>query len=211
MTVALSGLAFLGIFGGHLWLNGDFLGHHTWFETLVTPARLYGGQVAGAVFHEVAPAVEHAAHTLALTVSLAVALLGIGLAVLLYLVRPSWPARIARGLGEVYHLVANKYYIDEFVNATVIRATLELSALQRWLDENLVDGLVNGAGVLNRQLGFFAAAFDRTVVDGAVNGVALVTQAFGSVARLLQTGRIQQYVSFAVAGGLAAAAWLILS
>jgi len=92
-----------------------------------------------------------------------------------------------------------------------VRGTLALSAVMKWIDERVVDGVVNGMGWLNKQLGFFHAWFDRTVVDGAVNGVALVTQAFGSVVRLFQTGRIQQYVSFAVAGGLLAAAWLILS
>jgi hypothetical protein len=48
------------------------------------------------------------------------------------------------------------------------------------------------------------------VVDGAVNGVGLTTQTFGSVARLLQSGRIQQYATYAVFGGLALAVWLIL-
>jgi len=70
---------------------------------------------------------------------------------------------------------------------------------------------VNGIGILNRSLGFFIAWFDLNVVDGAVNAIASVTQTFGSIARLFQTGRIQQYVSFAIAGGLIAAAWLILS
>ena len=57
---------------------------------------------------------------------------------------------------------------------------------------------------------FFSAWFDRTFVDGAVNGVGAVTQVFGSAVRLLQSGRVQQYAAFAVAGGLAAAVWLIL-
>ena len=52
---------------------------------------------------------------------------------------------------------------------------------------------------------------DLRIVDGAVNGVAAVTQVFGAIARLFQTGRVQQYVTFAVAGGLLAAAWLILN
>ena len=55
-----------------------------------------------------------------------------------------------------------------------------------------------------------AAWIDKHIVDGTVNLVGLITQSFGSAIRLLQTGRIQQYVSFAVAGGLLAAAFLIL-
>ena len=43
-----------------------------------------------------------------------------------------------------------------------------------------------------------------------VNLVGYMTQAFGSVVRLFQTGRIQQYVSFAVVGGILVAAFQIL-
>lgn len=143
--------------------------------------------------------------------SLSVALGGILLAWLVYHAKKIDPARIAAGLGEVYHLVANKYYIDELVDATVIRLTMTLASVQKWIDEHIVDGLVNGIGILNRTLGFVCAWFDRNVVDGAVNGIAATSQVFGSIIRLFQSGRIQQYVSFAVAGGLAAAAWLILS
>ena len=212
MTVALACLALLGIFGGHLWLNGDFLGAHgTWFEKVVTPERLYGAEVGESVVHEASQAIEHQAHTLALIVSLGVALLGISIAYALYFAKKINPANIARSLGEVYVAIANKYYIDEFVNATVIRGTMWLAYAQKWIDENVVDGTVNGVGWINKNLGFAAAWYDRTIVDGAVNGVASTTQAFGSVARLFQSGRIQQYATFAVAGGLAAAAWLILS
>jgi hypothetical protein len=75
----------------------------------------------------------------------------------------------------------------------------------------VVDGAVNLVGRIGNALGTGSAWFDRTFVDGAVNGVALTTQAFGTLARLLQTGRVQQYATFAVCGGLIAAAWLILS
>jgi NADH-quinone oxidoreductase subunit L len=212
MTVALSALALLGVLGGHFWLAslGDPLAGHTatWFEKTVDLERLYGGAVTP---HEVDEHVAHQAHTLALTVSLSVALGGIFLAWLLYYAKKVDPARIAASLGEVYHAVANKYYIDEMVDATVIRGTMALSYAQKWIDEHLVDGVVNGVGVVNRSAGFASAWFDRTFVDGAVNAVGSVTQTFGYVVRLLQSGRIQQYATYAVAGGLAAAAWLILS
>jgi NADH-quinone oxidoreductase subunit L len=211
MTVALAGLALLGTFGGHLWLFGDFLGSKTWFETMMTPARMYGKEIGEALVREPSHAIEHLSHTLALTVSLSVVFLGIALAYILYFKKLIDPAKIARNLGEVYHLVAHKYYIDEIVNASVIRSVMVLASFQKWIDENFVDGIVNGVGRANRGLGFASAWVDLHIVDGAVNGVALFTQNLGSIARLFQTGRIQQYVSFAIAGGLVAAAWLILS
>jgi NADH-quinone oxidoreductase subunit L len=211
MTAALCCLATLGVFGGHLWLNGDLLGNHTWFETLMTPERMFGKEIAEALVKEPPHEIEHRAHILAMTVSLTVAVLGIAIAYAIYIKKLVNPDRIARNLGELYHLVANKYYIDEIVNASVIRGVMVLASFQKWLDENFVDGIVNGVGKANRSFGFAAAWIDLHIVDGAVNGVASLTQNLGSIARLFQTGRIQQYVSFAVAGGLIAAAWLILS
>jgi hypothetical protein len=64
---------------------------------------------------------------------------------------------------------------------------------------------------LGRGLGTLCAWIDKNIVDGAANGVANATQALGSVARLLQTGRIQQYISFAVGGALLLAAFHILT
>jgi NADH-quinone oxidoreductase subunit L len=211
MTVALCCLATLGVFGGHLWLNGDLLGHHTWFETMMTPERMFGKAIGEAVVHEPTEAIEQQAHVLAMVVSLGVAVLGIAIAYAIYLKKLIDPAKIARSLGEVYHLVADKYYVDEIVNASVIRAVMVLASVQKWLDENFVDGIVNGVGKINRGMGFAAAWIDLHIVDGLVNGIASMTQNLGSITRLFQTGRIQQYVSFAVAGGLIAAAWLILS
>ena len=97
--------------------------------------------------------------------------------------------------------------MDELVRAVAIRPSFAIARGLAAFDRVVVDGLVNLVGRTGRGLGFFSAWFDRTFVDGAVNGVGAVTQVFGSAARLLQSGRVQQYAAFAVAGGLAAAVW----
>ena len=89
--------------------------------------------------------------------------------------------------------------------------TMVLATVQRVFDERVIDGFVLGVGRTGKALGWLSAWFDRVFVDGLVNGVAATAQSFGSVTRLLQTGRVQQYVAFAVGGTLIAAAWLILS
>jgi NADH:ubiquinone oxidoreductase subunit 5 (subunit L)/multisubunit Na+/H+ antiporter MnhA subunit len=210
MTIALCVLTLFAI-PGAAWL----LEHG--YTSLVTAESMYGsvgewvaaGLPEGIAHHD--SQVAHDAHLRALILSLIVASAGILAAWYLYVLRRDLPARITARLGEVYVAVRRKYYVDEAVDATAVRGTLGLAGLQRWFDEKVVDGVVNLFGWTGKQLGFFAAGFDRVVVDGAVNLVGSLTQTFGSVARLLQTGRVQQYVSFAVAGGLAAAAWLILS
>jgi len=210
MTIALVILTLFAIPGG-----GYLLEHG--FTSLANVEAMYGASsewVLSTIPEGIADHHSHIAeeaHHLALILSLIVASLGILAAWFLYVRRRDMPARITRILGVGYLTVRRKYYVDEFVDATVIRGTIGLALVQRWIDENVVDGLVNLVGWSNRQLGVASAVFDRIVVDGSVTLIGNVTQTFGSVARLLQTGRVQQYVSFALAGGLAAAAWLILS
>jgi hypothetical protein len=45
-----------------------------------------------------------------------------------------------------------------------------------------------------------AGGFDRYVVDGLVNGVAYLSGFFGAVFRKTQTGRVQSYIVFVIAG-----------
>jgi NADH-quinone oxidoreductase subunit L len=221
ITVALMILAFLGLFGGHFWLTAPqaALTGHPWFESLVTESSMYGREISEWLSPE--PASEearahhadlhHLAHNLAVGLSITVALLGILTACLLYLWRPGIPGRVVAFLGQAYTAVRRRYYVDELVDATVIRSTWGLTHAQKWLDENVVDGGVRLVGGLNALGGTFAAWFDRVFIDGAVNAVALASQVFGAAFRLVQTGRIQQYAAFAVGGAVLTAAWLILA
>jgi NADH-quinone oxidoreductase subunit L len=220
MTMALMILGFLGIFGGHFWLTAPQTAWsgHPWFEDLVTPASMYGPEIAEWLEPELTGhALEHhadlhdQAHLLAVIASSCVAGLGIFLACLLYVWRKDIPGRFVGMLGQVYTAVRKKYYIDELVDATVLRLTWKLTYLQKWLDENVVDGLVKLVGRSNKLLGGLSAWFDKTFIDGAVNAVALASQVFGAAFRLIQTGRIQQYAAFAVGGAVLTAAWLILA
>lgn len=61
-----------------------------------------------------------------------------------------------------------------------------------------------------RMLGTFISKLDR-VLDGIVNSVAAATTLCGSLIRLMHTGRIQQYLTFALIGIIAAVAWLSLN
>ncbi len=230
ITTSISILAVAALFSGHFYLGGDLLASHgTWFDQVAfeqladghsnytSLAAFYPGielqssyVMAGADVAHVGE-VAHHAHGSALTTSLIVAMAGILLAAIIYLWRLIDPAKITGALGPVYRTVYHKYYIDEFAEATFIKGSVAMSKLLKWFDENIIDGLVNLVGRVNKTAGFFAAWFDKTFVDGAVNGAAALSQAFGAAFRTLQTGRIQQYASFAIGGALIAAVWLILS
>lgn len=108
-------------------------------------------------------------------ISLVVALLGMGLAWLMYLRRPELPVLAGQKLRPLYNVVYNKFYVDEFYHATFVRLA--------------VDGFT---WVWHR--------FDEKVIDGAVHGTAWLWQHGGLLVRPLQTGRVQNYLLLMFAG-----------
>ncbi len=103
------------------------------------------------------------------TAALAVALCGMGLAWYMYVRKPLLPYTVAKRLGGLYTVAWNKFYIDEFYAATVVRLTVDGS---RWVWRN----------------------FDEKIIDGAVHGTAWLWQRAGRVVRPLQTGKVQHYL-----------------
>ncbi|HET6204255.1 MAG TPA: NADH-quinone oxidoreductase subunit L [Planctomycetota bacterium] len=198
MTIPLFILAFFALSGGWLFGRSWFLQLGKGLPGMVEPT----GHAAE---------VEHEAHGLALGGSLLAAGLGILLAFAFYQWKKLSAAAWAQRWGAVHRCVKNKYYVDEFYLATVVPLVLGLTAVQRWFDVRIVDGLVDGAGALGRLGAAISGWFDRWVVDGAVNLVGWLTQLWGGVARLFQTGRIQTYVAFGVAGAVAAAALVLMA
>ena len=61
-----------------------------------------------------------------------------------------------------------------------------------------------------RLLGSVASKIDRAL-DGTACALGAVTLLLGSLARLTHTGRIQQYLTFALIGVIVAVAWLTFS
>jgi NADH-quinone oxidoreductase subunit L len=101
-----------------------------------------------------------------------------------------------------FTLLHHKYYVDEIYAATVVRAFMALRLVFAEMDRWIVDGIVNGVGVLTRLAAWVTGAIDKYLVDGAVNFVAEGTLAAGSKLRTLQTGRVQNYV-YGLLGGVA--------
>ncbi|HRZ76762.1 MAG TPA: NADH-quinone oxidoreductase subunit L, partial [Bacteroidales bacterium] len=109
--------------------------------------------------------------------SVAIGLLGILVALLMYRRETTVPDRIAKALGGFYRTVYHKFYIDEvylFVTKKIIF--------------NLISRPV--------------AWFDRHLVDGTMNKVAWVVEFSSYRTRQLQSGQLQHYAVFFVAGVL---------
>jgi NADH-quinone oxidoreductase subunit L len=63
-----------------------------------------------------------------------------------------------------------------------------------WVNQNVIDGVVNGAGRLSTVVGRFVYdRIDQQVVDGAIKGSATAANSSGQVFRQLTSGKVQQY------------------
>ena len=140
------------------------------------------------------------AHTIAMILSICVAGLGIFLSWLFYHRRTLSAESVATTCRPVYNLFWHKYYFDEFYDGVLVALTVWKARLFAQFDGSVVDGIVNGVGVVTRDiLAAFVGLFDNYVVDGMVNRVAKVTWALGGRIRRIQTGAIQTYL-FVVTG-----------
>jgi NADH-quinone oxidoreductase subunit L len=131
--------------------------------------------------------VSHAAEWGLIGIAVAAFAVGTGVAYLFYQRNPEWPGRIANGLGFVYRLVRDKYYVDELYDRAIVRPLVAIS------DE-----------VLYR-------AFDARVIDGvAVNGTARAIRALAARGlKYAQSGLAQGYMLIMVVGALLVVAYLV--
>ena len=141
------------------------------------------------------------AHDIAMVLSICVAGLGILFSWLFYHRRTLSAESVANSFRPLYNLFWHKYYFDEFYDGVLVALTVWKARLFAQFDGSVVDGIVNGVGVVTRDIfAAFTGAFDNRVVDGIVNQVAEVTWAVGGRIRRIQTGAIQTYLFVVLAG-----------
>jgi NADH-quinone oxidoreductase subunit L len=184
MTVPLVVLGVLTVCAG--WVGLPWLKHG------------FGYFLSGGHGHHAAP-VDYSL----MIVSTLIGVSGIVLAYGVY--RKGWinPERAAAALRPLYALSYNKYYIDEFYHAVIIRPLLLLTRGLFAFDLAVIDGAVNGTASVTVLLSKVKGWVDLYIVDGAVNGVGYISTFAGSQFRKIQTGHIQQYAFIFVLGFVA--------
>jgi len=110
--------------------------------------------------------------------------------------------------GPLHDLSVAKFHMDEMYLDGVIAAGNVLSDNSAWLDANVVDGAVNVSGAVSLFVGDASGDADQVIVDGAVNLTADVTEGAGAMVATAQTGRIRNYLAFAI--GLTAVAIVLI-
>ena len=78
--------------------------------------------------------------------SVGIGLIGISLAILMYLQKKIDPSAIAKSIEPIYKLSKNKWYIDEIYEAVFVIGSRRLARQVLEVDAKIVDGAVNLAG-----------------------------------------------------------------
>jgi NADH-quinone oxidoreductase subunit L len=109
-----------------------------------------------------------------------------------------------RAMGPLWGVLENRYYIDAFyMRAIVFPVRDRLSAGVNWFNQNILDGIVNGAAMAARGLSLVVKGFDTYVIDGIVNGVGNLAGASGGLLKYIQSGNVQRYAAFLFVGVIA--------
>ena len=175
MTLPLWGLAIGSVVLG---IPGSPFMHH-WFQKFMAHMAHY-------------PEYEPSATVMAC--SIAAAILGITLAGIIYLKQKHWATAIAKSFPLFYRLSFNKFYVDEFYSAYVVKPFHALGRKLFGFDETVIDGTVNNAGRATMFLSTIKNWIDKYIVDGAVNFMGTLVYFLNSITKRFQTGFIQNYL-----------------
>jgi NADH-quinone oxidoreductase subunit L len=134
--------------------------------------------------------------------SVAIALLGIGLAYLVFVKRVLDPEKLYQSLKPVHTTFREQFFTERLYHKGFAKGYMELSrGLFLAGDRFLIDGFINLLNFLYfRVVKSLWVKLDIYTLDLFVNGVAKFSFRFGRKASLIQTGLLNNYVAFLLFG-----------
>ncbi len=154
MTVPLTALAVLSVIGGYVGIPHIF-GATNYFEEWLHPVMAGTHQEAAA--HALASVgADTSMEWTLMFASVALVLVAIGLAYYFYRKNLAATTKLAESFSGIKTALANKYYVDEFYGATVVRPLVYFSVfLWKIVDVVIIDGFLNGLASLWRDISDF--------------------------------------------------------
>jgi NADH-quinone oxidoreductase subunit L len=185
MIIPLLILAVLSVIGGYIGIP-EFMGKLVGvqpdiFQQFLTPSIF---------IEEISRTVHHLIGDWALVgLSTAAAFLGIGMAIYMYVVRPSLPEEIAKSptVSPFYLGSYGKWFVDEIYDVAFVRTFVGLSRRVLW------------------------AVFDVIIIDGLVNGIADIAKEASGIVRTAQAGILRFYAAVMAIGALAILIYIVLT
>ena len=151
---------------------------------------------------EIAEGMHHS-HSLAMILSILIALTGIGLAFLMYFKKNISPNKFASRIPMLYKLSLNKFFVDEIYQRYLINPSIVLSKYIAFVDWDLYDKyIVNGlAKITERFSRVVGIRWDYNLLDQKiVDGVGKSANFIGSGLKYVQTGKVQNYLVWGLIG-----------
>ena len=114
-------------------------------------------------------------------------------------------------LGQGLHrLLLHKYFVDEIYGALFVRGAAKGGGERlAGFDRQVIDGGVNGVGLLTRLSSRLTMFFDKWFVDGIVNVIGYGVKLISYPVRMFQTGLVQNYaLLFLIGVGIVAGYYL---
>jgi NADH-quinone oxidoreductase subunit L len=197
MTIPLMILAFFSLVGGYVGIP-HILGGGNGIEKFLEP--VFGGHATpvtashGGGFDLISTAWASSEagsqgggspELILMALSVLIALFGILMAYIFYLKKPELPERFVSRCRRLYHIVNNKYFVDEFYDLVFVR------------------GILKAGGLLMKVV-------DIGIIEGAVNGSADTIQRAGGKLRRIETGFVQEYALGIIVGTIIVVGYLIV-
>ncbi len=183
MTVPLIVLAVLSVIGGYVGMPHIF-GVTNYFEHWLEPV-MAAGQHAGASHALAAGGGDTGMEWGLMAASVVLVLVAIYFAYLLYNKKTEISTSLREKMTGIHRVLLNKYYVDEFYGAVVIRPIVYFSL-------------------------FLWKVFDVVVIDGFLNGMASLYSEISEFVRSGQTGRVRTYATVFVFGVVLLVAYMVL-
>jgi NADH-quinone oxidoreductase subunit L len=176
MTRPLIVLAFFSVAAGYLSWPRAWGGAER-FDEYLEP--VFGRSTALLAAENLRPAEHGLSHLGIMGVSVAAALMGIGIALWFYLKSTEIPRQLAARFEGIYQLLVRKYYVDEAYDWLLVNPIKYLSEKVLW------------------------RATDAAAIDGVmVDGTAEATLGIGGVLRRIQSGNLRSYATWVLLGAV---------
>jgi NADH-quinone oxidoreductase subunit L len=195
MTTPLVILAFFALFTGFVGVPESFPGLGEFLHNLGNFNRFH--EFVGGTLLEHPEAVEF--NVFPLIASIVAGLGGLTLGWLVYGLNPLKAGQadpLAAPLGPIYTLLENKYFFDELYDYLFVRPAKWISEVltYRVMDKIIIDGFLHGVGHTAVRVGNFFKGAEKVIINDPPDYLANAIQWVSKTFRVIQTGRVQNYL-----------------
>lgn len=142
----------------------------------------------------------HKVHGQAGMLALIAAFAGSAFAYVIYGARVINPNDIRRQFPQVYDFLVDKWRFDTLYDALFVRPVHIVSAWCAGFDKKVLDAILHASASITLVVSKWDRLFDENMVDGLVNMVGNTTRSMGYSLKVVQTGRLRQYVMWIAVG-----------